>query len=88
MDLALANILDIAPFIENSEDDANGPLNRALLRLFERNLAVFNVAWDYMNLAMANIMDVVPLINNIGDNGLLNRALVRIYERNIAALNR
>ena len=87
MDLALANILDIAPLIENSEDDANGPLNRALVRLFERNLAVFNVAWDLYE-AMANIMDVVPLINNIGDNGLLNRALVRIYERNIAALNR
>ena len=39
VNLALANILDVVPFIDNIGDNADGPLNRALLRIYERNLA-------------------------------------------------
>ena len=39
MTLALGNILDVVPFIDNIGDNADGPLNRALLRIYERNLA-------------------------------------------------
>ena len=90
MDLALANILDVVPFIENTGVDVNRPLNQALVRLYERNLAAFNLPWDNLTLVLANTLDIVPYINNFGNdvNGPLNRALVRIYERNIAALNR
>ena len=37
--LALANILDVVPFIDNTEDNAYGPLNNALVRLYERNVS-------------------------------------------------
>ena len=38
-ELALANILEVVPFIENIGDNADGPLNRALVRIYERNVA-------------------------------------------------
>ena len=39
INLALANILDVVPFIDNIGDNADGPLNRALVRIYERNVA-------------------------------------------------
>ena len=40
--LALSNILDVIPLIDNTERDANDALNRTLVRLYERNLAALN----------------------------------------------
>ena len=40
--LALSNILDVIPWIDNTGSEANGALNRALVRLYERNMAVLN----------------------------------------------
>ena len=40
--LALSNILDIIPWIDNTGSEANGALNRTLVRLYERNMAVLN----------------------------------------------
>ena len=42
LDLALANILEVVPFIDNT-GEADAPLNQALVRLYERNLAALNV---------------------------------------------
>ena len=41
-ELALANILDVIPLIDNTGNDANDVLNRTLVRLYERNLAALN----------------------------------------------
>ena len=41
-ELALANILDVIPVIDNTGSDANDVLNRTLVRLYERNLAALN----------------------------------------------
>ena len=40
--LALANILDVVPLIDNT-GEADPPMNQALVRLYERNLAALNV---------------------------------------------
>ena len=40
--LALSNILDVIPWIDNTGSEVNGALNRALVRLYERNMAVLN----------------------------------------------
>ena len=42
LNLALDNILDVVPFIDNT-GEADAPLNQALVRLYERNLAALNV---------------------------------------------
>ena len=41
-DLALSNMLDVIPWIDNTGIDANDALNRTLVRLYERNLAALN----------------------------------------------
>ena len=42
LNLALDNILDVVPLIDNT-GEADAPLNQALVRLYERNLAALNV---------------------------------------------
>ena len=42
IDLALSNILDVIPLIDNTGSDANDALNRTLVRVYERNLAALN----------------------------------------------
>ena len=39
MDLALLNILDVIPLIDNCGDDVDRLLNQTLVRLYERNVA-------------------------------------------------
>ena len=42
LDLALANILDVIPWIDNCGDDVDELLNQRLVRIYERNLAALN----------------------------------------------
>ena len=42
LDLALANILDVIPWIDNCGDDVDELLNQTLVRIYERNLAALN----------------------------------------------
>ena len=42
LDLALANILDVIPSIDNCGDDVDELLNQQLVRIYERNLAALN----------------------------------------------
>ena len=85
--LALFNILEIIPWIDNIENDVDGLLIETLVRLYEGNVAALD--GSNMDIALYNILHVVPLIDNIGDDvdGLLNQTFLRIYERNVDALH-
>ena len=42
IDLTLANMLDVIPFISNIENEVNADVNAALVSIYERNMAVFH----------------------------------------------
>ena len=78
-DLALANLLDVIPLINNTGER----VQPALIRIYDRNSAIGDQ--EITDLALANLHDIIALISNTGD--AVDPALLRIYERNCAVLN-
>ena len=44
IDLAVANMLDIIPLISNIDNEVNADINAALVSIYERNMAIINLA--------------------------------------------
>ena len=42
INLVLANMLDVIPFISNIDNEVNADINASLVSIYERNLAVMN----------------------------------------------
>ena len=78
-DLALTNLLDVIPLINNTGER----VQPALIRIYDRNSAIGDQ--EITDLALANLHDIIALISNTGD--AVDPALLRIYERNCAVLN-